>query len=575
MTGGPGPDSARTSQGRAEADPPGLPPWLPVLLAPVVLVCAFTAGLALVAAAFGFYREEMLFVAAGIGVVAALPSILVMYRQARERGVAFRALEDAQARVGGIVESAMDAIIAIDEDQRIALFNAAAENVFQRPREAVLGKKVDVLLPARFHGVHAAHIERFGKTKVTSRSMGAQTVIYGLRANGEEFPIEASISQHMEHRRKIFTVILRDVTARVAADRALESSERRLRGILDSAMDAIITVDESQHVVLFNAAAESVFGWSRDQAMGAPLEAFIPARYRADHQKHVREFGHDGTASRRMGHLRTVRGLRRNGEEFPLDASISHITEEGRHFYTVILRDVSERVRAEEALRRSREEIHELALVASSAREQEKSRIARELHDELGQALTALRIDVSWLREKVAASDPEVAAKLASMQLLLDGTVAASRRISADLRPLMLDDLGLAAATEWLVQNFSNRTGIECDLQAREEDLDLQDPHATAVFRVLQESLTNLAKHAEASKVTVRARREGEEMRLTIEDNGRGFAVEGPRKPGSYGLVGLRERAILLDGDVIVESAAGRGTRIDMRLPLAHVEEPA
>jgi signal transduction histidine kinase len=276
-----------------------------------------------------------------------------------------------------------------------------------------------------------------------------------------------------------------------------------------------------------------------------------------------------------MGHLRIVRGLRRNGEEFPLDASISQIIEQGRRFYTVILRDVTERVRSEEELRRSRAEIHELALVASTAREQEKSRIARELHDELGQALTALRIDVGWLRDKVGAGNAEVVAKLAAMQLLIDGTVAASRRISADLRPLMLDDLGLAAATEWLVQNFSNRTGIDCVLDADEEDLDLQDPHATAVFRVIQESLTNIAKHAEATKVAVRARQEGGEIHLTIEDNGRGFAAGGPRKPGSYGLVGLRERAILLDGAVSVESEAGRGTRIDMRLPLARVGEPA
>src|SRR5262249_21456486 len=192
-------------------------------------------------------------------------------------------------------------------------------------------------------------------------------------------------------------------------------------------------------------------------------------------------------------------------------------------YYTVILRDVTERVRADEELRRSREEIHELALVASTAREQEKSRIARELHDELGQALTALRIDLGWLREKVGGANPDVAAKLASMQLLIDGTVAASRRISSDLRPLMLDDLGLAAATEWLVQNFSNRTGVECVLDATEEDLDLHDPHATAVFRVIQESLTNIAKHAEATKVTVRARIENGEIRLVIEDNGRGF----------------------------------------------------
>jgi len=161
LSGEPGPDSARTPQDSGGES--GIPPWLPVVLAPVILVCAVTAGVALVAAAFGWHREEMLFVAAGVGIVAALPSILLMYRQSRERYVAVHALANVQARVGGIVESAMDAIVAIDENQRIVLFNAAAETVFQRPRATVIGKKIDVLMPERFHGAHHTHIERFGQ----------------------------------------------------------------------------------------------------------------------------------------------------------------------------------------------------------------------------------------------------------------------------------------------------------------------------------------------------------------------------------------------------------------------------
>ena len=147
--------------------------------------------------------------------------------------------------------------------------------------------------------------------------MGAQTVLMALRANGEEFPIEASISQHTEDGRKFFTVILRDVTERVRAEELLARSEARLRGILDSAMDAIITIDEKQHIVLFNAAAEAMFGCPREEAIGAPLAWFIPERLRDAHADHVRRFGEAGTASRRMGAVRVVTGLRRNGEEFP------------------------------------------------------------------------------------------------------------------------------------------------------------------------------------------------------------------------------------------------------------------
>jgi PAS domain S-box-containing protein len=539
---------------------------------PIIAVGAVTAVIAAIAALAGFYREEMLLTAAGIGCVLAIPTLILIHRERSERIEARQALENVEARVGGIVESAMDAIVTIDETQRIVQFNAAAERAFRWPRAAIVGQKLDMLLPERFRRGHGLHIERFGQTAVTSRGMGAQTVLHGLRADGEEFPIEASISQHTEGGKKLFTVILRDITRRMRAEEQLARSEARLRGILDSAMDSIITVDERQHIVLFNAAAEEVFKCSREEAIGAPLAWFIPERFRAAHGDQVRRFGEGRGASRRMGGVgrgaRVVMGLRRTGEEFPIEASISQTAEGGHRFYTVILRDVTERLRAEQALRDSREEIQQLALAASTAREQEKSRIARELHDELGQALTALKIDVGWMRENVPEASEEAKRKLSAMQVLLDGTVAAARRISSDLRPLMLDDLGLTAAADWLAHNFSTRTGVPCELVIGGGDLDLADPHATAVFRVLQESLTNVAKHADATQVEATLERTDDEVILTVRDNGRGFSTDAPRKQGSFGLTGLRERAYLLGGDVRLESAPGQGTTVEMRIPV-------
>jgi PAS domain S-box-containing protein len=354
----------------------------------------------------------------------------------------------------------------------------------------------------------------------------------------------------------------------------IESGERRLRGILESAMDAIITVDERQNVVLFNAAAEEVFGWRRNEAIGAPLDGFIPERFRSGHRELVRRFGESGESSRRMGHARVVMGLRRNGEEFPIEASISHTSEGGSRFYTVILRDVTERVRAQEALKRSQAEIQSLALAANAAREQEKSRIARELHDELGQALTALKIDVGWLRENGGKPSQERLDKLAAMQQLLDSTVAAARRISADLRPMMLDDLGLVAACEWLVENFTQRTGIPCELVMGGAELDLADPHATTVFRTLQESLTNAAKHSNAMQVEVALEREDGEIVLTVSDNGAGYSPDEAHKPGSFGQIGLRERAYHLGGNVTFDSAPGKGTRVELRIPVPEGSKP-
>ncbi len=219
-------------------------------------------------------------------------------------------------------------------------------------------------------------------------------------------------------------------------------------------------------------------------------------------------------------------------------------------------------------LRRSREELHELAATGAAAREQEKSRIARELHDELGQALTALRMDLVWLEQQGAAGDRQVATKLATMRELLDGTVAATRRIAADLRPLMLDDLGLVPAVEWLVQNFERHHGVSCRLEVDPPDFDLADPQSTAVFRIIQESLTNVARHAGASQVEVNLSRADGEIRVRVRDNGRGFDPAGPRQPQSFGLTGLRERTHLVAGRIRVDAAPGHGTVIDVSIPL-------
>ena len=345
--------------------------------------------------------------------------------------------------------------------------------------------------------------------------------------------------------------------------------ESFLAGLVESAMDAIVAVDEAQKIILFNAAAERIFQRPRSSVIGQPLDLLIPARFQRPHRGHVARFGETGVTSRAMGggHV-ALAGLRANGEEFPMDASISQHLQDGRRIYTAIVRDVTARVRDEEALRRSREEIRSLAMAATTAREQEKSRIARELHDELGQALTALKIDIGWVRERVGMEPGEVREKLAAMQGLIDATVASARRISADLRPLMLDDLGLAAATDWLVQGFSQRTGIPCTLEADESDLDLQDPYATAVFRVLQESLTNIARHAQATKVSVRVERRGDRIALEVRDNGRGFVPSEPARPGSFGLLGLRERASLLGGDLAIDSVPNQGTTVRMSFPL-------
>lgn len=343
---------------------------------------------------------------------------------------------------------------------------------------------------------------------------------------------------------------------------------------IDSAMDAIITIDDEQRIVLFNAAAEAMFGWPRAEVVGAPLSVLIPQRFHGSHAVAVGHFGAAGPTRRRMAQDRIVTGQRRGGEEFPIDASISHLTHEGRRYFTVILRDVTLRLRAIEDLTRSRAETKALAAAAQDALEHEKRRIARELHDELGQSLTMLTMDVAWCKAHLPAGNAAVSAHFARMEDLLKSTVAATRRIASDLRPLMLDDLGLAPALEWLVETMAQRSSIECTLHMDEAALDLPPIHSTALFRIVQEALTNIAKHARATEATVEIARDADRLRVVVRDNGVGFDAARPRKPASFGLLGLRERVSLLRGEVCIDST-DRGTRVAIDLPLPRDDDPA
>lgn len=465
----------------------------------------------------------------------------------------------AAARLAGLLDSAMDAIITVDDSQRVVLYNRAAERIFGWPAEDILGQPLERLLPERFRADHAKFVRRFGSTGTTSRRMSGSSVVYGLRRSGEEFPVDASISQLETPEGKLYTVILRDVSERRESEREQARLAARLSGLLDSAMDGIISVDASQKIIFYNKAAERIFGWNPVQVMGRPLDVLLPERFRSRHREHVTRFGDTGITSRRMGQSAVLHGLRANGEEFPIEASISQLDTADGKLFTVILRDVTERERAQR-------ELAAAAAEASRVREQEKARIARELHDELAQSLTALKMDAAWARDNLHRKD-EAAARLRAILATLDAAVAATRRIAADLRPPVLDDLGLAAAVEWLAHNFEERHGIACDLDV-DEALELQEPHATGLFRIAQEALVNIAKHARASRVQLQLRRERGTVVLAVQDDGVGFRPADPRKPQSLGLVGLRERAQLLRGALTLASEPGKGTRVEVRVPL-------
>lgn len=227
---------------------------------------------------------------------------------------------------------------------------------------------------------------------------------------------------------------------------------------------------------------------------------------------------------------------------------------------------------SQNSLQESRAQLQELAGFLQTVREEERGRIARELHDELGQALTALRIDIGWLRDRCGALGEPARTRAAAAHAVVEGSIEALRRISEGLRPGMLDVLGLAAAIEHHVGQFAERSGIPVDLAMNRDEFDLDDRRATAAFRLVQEALTNVARHAAASRVQVSLTQDDTGLHVVIADDGRGFDPAAARK--TFGLLGMGERVNMLGGDLEIDSQPGRGTRIAATFPLAGEAQP-
>jgi PAS domain S-box-containing protein len=352
----------------------------------------------------------------------------------------------------------------------------------------------------------------------------------------------------------------------------MTQNETRLYGIIQAAMEAIITVDQKQNIVMFNPMAEKLFRCPATDAIGAPLGRFIPERFRAAHAVHVERFGATGISDRQMGRDLTLFGLRADGEEFPIEASISQIDDASGKLYKVMLRDITARRKAQAQLLAQRGELERLSAAIEAAREDEKTRIARELHDDLGQRLTALKMDLSVVESMLPDCPSPLAARIRTMHELIDSTVQSVRRLAADLRPVMLDDLGLVAAIDWLAAEFSSRYGIATRCALAQTDPGFDGAAASSLYRMVQEALNNVARHANATAVEISLSSEGGNCVIRVCDNGQGIDNGGLGKPTSFGLLGMSERTRMLCGKLNIHSTPGQGTTIEIIVPMPDTE---
>ncbi len=380
-----------------------------------------------------------------------------------------------------------------------------------------------------------------------------------------------ALEQRVQERTRDLAAVNRALVAEVSermqteeslrkSEDALRMSEGRLAGILDIAKDAIISIDETRRIVLFNQGAAHMFGYQAEEVLGQDVDLLLPS-----HREGSGEAAPDGNEGRfawpvETNPAREVLGRHKDGTEFPAEASVSALDMEGRLLVTVILRDVSERHRVEAQLR-------SLAAQLIAVQESERRRIARDLHDDINQRLGLAAFEMRQLDKRMGASAEAARPVVKSVLERIEELSNDVRSIAYRFHPTILEDLGLAAALQHLVDDFAARTGLKVVLMAEEPAQPVPSNIATCLYRVAQEGLGNVIKHARAAEVEMELMYEKDQVRLLVRDSGVGFE---PRtvNGGGLGLVSIRERVRLVHGTVELNSRPGHGTSILVTVPL-------
>jgi len=394
---------------------------------------------------------------------------------------------------------------------------------------------------------------------------------YRLRRHDGEFRSILDIGRPLHDRKGNFSGYVGfcyDITQCQLAEEGLRCREREFRSLAENSPDIILRFDKHFHYLYANPALERITGIPVARVLGrTDREAGMPTDLVECWEGSLRDVFATGEVVNLEFSFPAPEG------KVFIEACVVPEREEGGAIGSalVISRDITKRKLAEQELQQSREELRNLSAHLEAAREEERANIAREIHDELGQALTALKMDVVWLAGKLADPDGNLLEKTRTMARQIDETIRTVQRISADLRPRILDDLGLAAAVEWQAREFWKRTGICCEVHNTPE-VEPSDPRlSTAVFRIIQEALTNVFRHAEASRVRVKLKEKTGITLLAVSDNGRGATRQEVADPQSLGLIGMRERVRLWGGKIAVRGIRNRGTAVRISLPLSYV----
>lgn len=354
-------------------------------------------------------------------------------------------------------------------------------------------------------------------------------------------------------------------------DRKTKRSEEKYRSLFENAIEGIYQLTAQGRFFSANPALARILGFDSPQELTTNLtgieklhyvrpEKRAELRHRLEEKGEVRNFEYEV--------------FRSDGQVIWLSESVRAIRDRAGKilYYEGMIQDITIRKKAEEELKDSQIKLKLLTAHLESLREEERAQMAREIHDELGQALTGLKFDLNWLHKNISLNEnplPQLLEKIQTMSKIVDATIVWARRMISELRPSVLDDLGLVDAIEWLVKDYQERTGLVCTFNPPQEEIILDQERSTALFRICQEGLTNVVRHAKATSASISLRKSGSDLILEIQDNGKGIQEKDISSTKTFGILGMKERALLLGGEINFKGVPRQGTTVSVRLPIA------
>ncbi|HSL89076.1 MAG TPA: PAS domain S-box protein [Ignavibacteriaceae bacterium] len=464
---------------------------------------------------------------------------------------------------GQLWEISVDGMRLIDEEGTILLVNDSFCSIFEMDKEQLLSKPFSIV----YADDEQQDALKSFQSDIRNNKLKTLFERENRLWNGRKAWLEFSNSfLVLPDGHKITLSIIKDISERKLSELELRESEFKFKLLFNNANDAVfvsqITEGKSYgDFIEVNEVACSRLGYTKDEFLKLSPSAIISPKCINDFNNHLE-------ALLNNGHVIYDTVYRaRDKKLIPVEVNSHLFIFNNKPTILSIARDITERKQSEERLRRSSKLLRELAIHIQSVREEERTMIAQEIHDELGQVLTALKIHITLLSKKLNKDQEPLKEKINSLLDLIDSSVESVQKIATKLRPGILDELGLNAAIEWQSEEFEKLTNISCSLLLPKDELNLDAEKTTALFRIFQEALTNIARHSSANKVSVTLMKHHTNIYLEIKDNGKGITNDQIKDFKSLGIHGMKERAIVFGGDVIIEGISSKGTLVKVQIP--------